>query len=238
MTDNPQQYDAAVVDLVAGFRQLSTKFLDKLGVRDSSAGHRIHQMAEELIRWFQGFPEPLRLLSRLKTHHEDSFTHSVNVCLLTAIQAAQANLEEEVREAALAGLLHDVGKVSVPTGVLDKKEALTRTEAAQISVHSVAGARLLSALADTPRLVTVGAWEHHLHHDGTGGYPRPTRCSSPHPVSQMIAMADFFDALTSRKPYRTEQPRERVMEMMREREGQLFHPILLQNFTGLMVSLT
>lgn len=237
MTESGQMFDADLRELGTEFNRLATGFLTKLGVRDSSAGHLIHDKAGDLLNWFHGFPQPLRLLSRLRTHHPESFSHSVNVCLLTAMQVEQANLPEEVREAALAGLLHDVGKVTVPVEVLDKKDALSRSEAAKISIHSVAGARSLAAMPELPRLVVVGAWEHHLHHDGTGGYPRPTRCRSPHPVSQMIALADFFDSLTTWKPYRQEQPRDRVLQMMQEREGRVFHPELLQGFTALIGSL-
>jgi HD-GYP domain-containing protein (c-di-GMP phosphodiesterase class II) len=237
MTGGEQVFDSDLRELGTEFNRLATGFLDKLGVRDRHAGHWIHDKAGDLFSWFQGFPQPLRLLAQLRSHHPDSYSHSVNVCLLTAIQVEQANLPEEVREAALAGLLHDVGKVSVPAAVLDKKEALSRTEAARISVHCVAGARSLATMPDLPRLVVVGAWEHHLHHDGTGGYPRPTRCRSPHPVSQMISLADFFDSLTTWKPYRPEQPRDRVLQMMREREGRVFHPELLQGFTALIESL-
>jgi len=237
MTGKGQSDNADLQVLGAEFNRLSLSFLQKLNTGDSGADQKIHDKAADLYGWFCGFPQPLQLLTRLRTHHPDSFTHSVNVCLLTALQAGTLDLpEEDAREAALSGLLHDVGKIAVAAEVLDKVAPLTRQEAAKISVHSVAGARSLASMPGLPKLVLVGTWEHHLHHNGKGGYPRSTRSRVPHPVSQMIALGDFYDSLTTPKPYRSEQPRDRVLRMMLEREGQVFHPLLLKNFLGLMES--
>jgi len=213
------------------FRQRSHGFLSKMGAWECCAGRSIQDLAADLVVWFGRFPDATKLLFRLNDHHADSFTHCANVCLLAAMQAAHRGLShDDVREVALAGLLHDVGKIAVPTDVLDKEAPLTRQEAARISVHSVAGARVLAGVSGLPGLVLVGAWEHHLHHDGKGGYPRPSRNRVPHGVSQMIALADFFDALTTPKPYRTAQPLDLVLQMMREREGRIFRPDLLHSF--------
>lgn len=229
----------ALEELNTEFQRLARDFLSKLNAWDSGAGEAIQDLAAGLSVWFREFSQPMQLLSRLRTHHPDSFTHSVNVCLLTALQASTADLPpDDIREAALSGLLHDVGKMAVPVEVLDKSAPLTRQEAARISVHSVAGARTLAAMPGLPRLVVVGAWEHHLHQNGKGGYPRPTRSLTPHPMSQMIALGDFFDSLTTPKPYRVEQPRDRVLQMMLKREGRVFHPLLLKNFLGLIESLS
>jgi HD-GYP domain-containing protein (c-di-GMP phosphodiesterase class II) len=235
MTDKAQGNDAGIQELGAEFTRLTASTLRKLETGNKGTGRYLHDKAANLFGWFNRFPQPLSLLERLRKHHPDSFTHSVNVCLFTVLQAEQIKLPpEDLREAALSGLLHDVGKLAVPTAVLDKEAPLTRQEAAKISVHSVAGARSLAAMPGLPRLVVVGIWEHHLHHDGRGGYPRPSRNRVPHPVSQMIALGDFYDSLTTPKPYRPEQPRDRVLRMMREREGRVFHPLLLKNFLGLV----
>lgn len=237
MTVNSPAGKTALEELESEFQKISRDFLGKINAWDSGTGDTIQDQAAGLAVWFRDFPKPIQLLSRLRTHHPDSFTHSVNVCLLTALQASAVDLPpDETRQAALAGLLHDVGKIAVPVEVLDKSAPLTRQEAAKISVHSVAGARALAAMPGLPRLVVVGAWEHHLHQDGKGGYPRPTRCNTPHPVSQMIALGDFFDSLTTPKPYRSEQPPDRVLQMMQERECRVFHRMLLKNFLGLMES--
>jgi HD-GYP domain-containing protein (c-di-GMP phosphodiesterase class II) len=220
------------------FAKHSRAFLGKISGWESSTGDSIQDIASGLAVWFREYPRPMDLLASLNTHHPDSFAHSVNVCLLTAMLARETGLEDDdVRDTSLAGLLHDVGKLAVPVEILDKEAPLTRQEAARISVHSVAGARSLAAMAGLPGLVVVGTWEHHLHHDGKGGYPRPSRNTIPHPVSQMIALADFFDSLTTPKPYRAAQPRDRVLDMMREREGRVFRPLLLRSFLGIIDSI-
>jgi len=235
--DQPDRLES-IEELDTEFRRHSLNFLNKFNAWDSGSGYAIHDKASKFFAWFREYPWPLELLSKLKTHHPASFTHSVNVSLLTGLQAERIGLPpEDSREAAFAGLLHDVGKVAVPAEVLDKKDPLTRQEAATISVHSVAGARALAAIPQLPRLVLVGVYEHHLHQDGAGGYPRPTRCRPPHPMSQMIALADFFDSLTTRKPYRGAQTRERVLGMMEKRRGTVFHPRLLDRFLELLSSL-
>jgi HD-GYP domain-containing protein (c-di-GMP phosphodiesterase class II) len=231
-------HQALLEELDTEFRRHSLNFLNKFNAWHSGSGYTIHDKASKYFAWFREHPLPLKLLARLRRHHPASFTHSIDVCLLTGLQSERLGLPmDEVLEAAYAGLLHDVGKVAVPVEVLDKKEKLTRPEAARISVHSVAGAQALAALPGLPHLLPVGAYEHHLHHDGAGGYPRPTRCRPPHPVSQIIALADFFDSLTTAKPYRREQPKERVLAMMEDRRDKVFHPRLLDQFHQLLASL-
>lgn len=238
MTVTEPQHTPPMEKLDSEYQRLAKEFLGKINAWDSGTGDTIQDLAANLTGWFKEFPRPMGLLSRLKDHHPDSFTHCVNVSLLTALQARSIDLPpQDIRQAALCGLLHDVGKLAVPTAVLNKVAPLTRQEAARISVHSVAGARSLAAMPGLPKLVVVGIWEHHLHNDGQGGYPRPTRCRMPHPVSQMIAIGDFYDSLTTPKPYRSEQASARVLSMMREREGRVFHPLLLKNFLWLMESL-
>src|SRR5205085_3124735 len=110
-------------------------------------------------------------LTALKKYDNYTFTHMVNVSILTMGQARALGIDGPLlREFGMAGLMHDIGKVRTPLEVLNKPDKLTDEEFTIMRKHVVDGAEILRGTPDVPALAPIIAFEHHLRIDGTG-YP-------------------------------------------------------------------
>jgi HD-GYP domain-containing protein (c-di-GMP phosphodiesterase class II) len=177
----------------------------------------------------------LRIVSPVKTHSEYTFAHTTNVTILSIFQAESLGMKGVIlHEVGLAGLLHDVGKMFVPTEILEKKEKLSDEEWVIIKNHTVYGSMYLSSIQDVPKLAVICAFEHHMKFDGTG-YPDTTRRDKvQHIISQIVSISDFFDALRTERPYRNSMEVPTIIGMMKEASGKDFNPMLVDNFIDTM----
>ena len=178
----------------------------------------------------------LRIVSPVKNYNEYTYVHAANVSVLTIFQAESLGMKGEIlHDIGLAGLLHDVGKMFVSSAVLDKQSKLDDKEWADMKKHPIHGALYLSKLQDVPPLTIIAAFEHHMKFDGSG-YPETRRCGrKQHIVSQMVAIADFFDALRTERPYRKPLDVPSIVGLMRAGVGKDFNPVLVDSF---LLSLT
>jgi len=173
---------------------------------------------------------PLSMLASLKTADEYTFTHAVNVGILTMSLAESIGFSGvHLRDIGTAALLHDVGKILVPEELLSKKGSLTGDERKIIENHALQGARQLMKIKDLPKLAILVALEHHMKCDGSG-YPYVKGKWKTNIVSQMISIADVFDALRTRRPYREPMSPEEVERILRRESGVSFNPFLLERF--------
>lgn len=174
----------------------------------------------------------LRVVSPVKSFSEYTYTHNVNVAVLAIFQAESLRLRNEaLHDIGLAGLLHDVGKMFTSREVLDKETRLTDKDWEEMRRHPVYGATYLASLPEVPKYALIAAYEHHMKFNGEG-YPDTRRKGRrQHLISQIIAIADFFDALRSEKPYRRAFEIPEIFAMMKEFSGKDFNPILVDNFT-------
>jgi HD-GYP domain-containing protein (c-di-GMP phosphodiesterase class II) len=173
----------------------------------------------------------LRVISPVKSFSEYTYVHATNVSIITLFQAEALGLKgEKLHDVGVAALMHDVGKMFVPKEVLEKPGKLNDEEWHQMKQHPAEGAKYLSALPDVPKLAMIAAFEHHMKFDGNG-YPGVRRTGSrQHIVSQMVAIADFFDALRTERPYRKAMDIATIIGLMREGAGKEFNPLLVNNF--------
>lgn len=144
------------------------------------------------------------LIRRLAVHDRYTAGHSVRVGCYAQLAAEQMELgPQQIREARLGGLLHDIGKLDVPEAILAFPGSLDSTQMAIIREHPMGGARRLLALSghfpELGSLATLVA-EHHERWGG-GGYPRNLQGQQIETVAQLISVADSFDAMTTRRAY-------------------------------------
>ncbi|MBR0368240.1 MAG: response regulator [Clostridia bacterium] len=126
-------------------------------------------------------------------------------------------------EIYMIGLLHDVGKIGVPDSVINKPSRLTEEEYAQIKIHPVLGDKILKKIQERPKLA-IGARWHHERYDGTG-YPDGLVGESIPEEARIIAVADAYDAMTSRRSYRGILPQAAVRSEIERGKGTQFDPV-------------
>ena len=176
----------------------------------------------------------LLALTTLKHYDNYTFTHMVNVSILTMGQARALGVDGPLlREFGLAALMHDIGKVRTPLEVLNKPDRLTDDEFAIMKRHTVDGAEILRTTPDIPALVPVVAFEHHLRIDGTG-YPATVKRSALNVGTMLCSIADVYDAMRSQRAYQQSFPSDRVLEVLKRNDGQQFDQHLVRRFAQLV----
>ena len=141
-------------------------------------------------------------LIRLKAHGDYACMHSVAVCALMAALARQMGFDDSQRQqAALAGLLHDVGKALIPSDILAKPGRLTDAEYTVVKGHPQHGFDLLTATGGIADAIKDVAHHHHERPDGRG-YPHRLAGDEISVLSRMGAICDVYDAITSNRPYK------------------------------------
>lgn len=191
----------------------------------------LEEIVVNFILTFRKEANILKLISPVKSFSEYTYTHATNVAVLSMFQAETLGVMDDLqRDIGIAALLHDVGKLFISKEILEKKGSLDEREWTEIKLHPLYGARHLSKIEGLPRLAPVVAMEHHLRYDGKG-YPKPSvDGKKQHFCSQTVAIADFFDALRSRRPYRRELEIKEVLTIMKKETQGVFNPVLLDNF--------
>jgi putative nucleotidyltransferase with HDIG domain len=174
-------------------------------------------VVEDITASLDRNPHALVSISRMRSKDEYTYYHSIAVCALMVNLARQLGFEEaRVREAGLAGLLHDFGKVVVPESVLKKPVALTDFEVALVREHPERGHAALKASGYSDVVLDV-CLHHHERVDGTG-YPRGLKGDEISLEAKMAAVCDVYDAVTSRRPYKAPAgPAESLAGMFQSR---------------------
>ena len=216
---------ALYVDSLSGagrFNETDLELLAAIGNQAGVAMHRVRLMGEL---------ETL-LLDTIKAiaatiDARDGYTHrhSERVAALTAQLSTELGLSEEERETAeLSALLHDVGKIAVPDSILNKPGKLTPDEFAEMQKHPLHGARILGNIQSaTIKAVLPGVQYHHEKWDGTG-YPEGLKGEGIPFLGRLLGVADFYDALTSARAYRSAMPTEEAIALIAKGAGSHFDP--------------
>jgi len=177
-------------------------------------------------------------LTTLRDYDEYTFTHSVNVCIFSVALGRKLGLSKlQLYDLGMAALFHDVGKSRVPLEVLNKEGGLTEDEWRILQAHPWLGVLTLFGLrgyGEIPYRGMIVAFEHHMKTDLTG-YPKSIRPRSLSIFSKVIAVADGFDAATSRRIYQTVpiQP-DQVLKEMWENPRRGYDPVVVKAFINLI----
>ena len=156
---------------------------------------------------------------------KDNYTkgHSARVAEYAKMIAARSGYsKEEQDEIYLMGLLHDVGKIGIPDQVINKPTGLTDDEYELIKRHPVIGSEILASIKDSPKLATGAKW-HHEWYDGSG-YPDGLKGEEIPECARIIAVADSYDTMSSRRSYRDVLPQDTIRQEFEKGRNIQFDP--------------
>jgi diguanylate cyclase (GGDEF)-like protein/PAS domain S-box-containing protein len=163
----------------------------------------------------------------LKSSRESQ--HSKRVSKLSEFIASKMNFSsKEVSRIRLAGILHDIGKISIPEHILNKTSTLNEVEWLQMKIHPETGYRILSTSSDFIDISTA-ILEHHERWDGMG-YPRGIKGEDISIQARIISIADSFDAMTQARPYKEPISEEQAIEEILTCAGTQFDPTIARVF--------
>lgn len=166
---------------------------------------------------------------------KDTYTngHSTRVAEYSKEIAKRAGLSEEMQnDIYMMGLLHDVGKIGIPDAIINKPARLTDEEYSIIQNHPVMGAKILKNITEFPKMCTGARW-HHERYDGKG-YPDGISGEDIPLEARIIAVADAYDAMSSRRSYRDVLPQAQVRNEVEKGKGTQFDPIFAEIMLSMM----
>jgi HD-GYP domain-containing protein (c-di-GMP phosphodiesterase class II) len=176
-------------------------------------------------------------MTALRDHDEYTFTHSVNVCIFSVALGKKLGLDrQQLYELGLGALLHDVGKMRIPKEVMNKTGDLTSEDVDTLRLHPVEGLMAIFGMGeflDLPLRPMLMVYEHHMKIDLTG-YPRVLRPRRPTILPRIVALADGFDAATTKRVYQAVPwTPDRVLREMRDSTERGFDPLLVKAFISM-----
>jgi putative nucleotidyltransferase with HDIG domain len=163
---------------------------------------------------------------------KDQITHGhirrVQVLATGLARAMGVNDESQLRAVEAAALLHDMGKLAIPEYILNKPGPLSTAEFNKMKLHASVGADILSAI-DFPYPVVPIVRHHHENWDGSG-YPDGLSGSEIPMGARILSVVDCYDALTSDRPYRPRLPDQDALNILVQRRGKMYDPLIVDTF--------
>lgn len=207
-------------EICARSREAVIEMFSEVRMGRAIEAEQAQALVEEIMQSVARQPEALISIARIKAVDEYTYMHSVATCGLMIALGRKMELDEEsLREAGMAGLLHDVGKAGIPDAVLNKVGRLTEDEWQIMCGHPEAGAKYLAGANQASERVIDVCLHHHEKTDGSG-YPHRLKEGEISLFASMGAVCDVYDATTSDRPYRKGwDPAEAVRKMAEWSKG-------------------
>ena len=221
---------------IQGYCEKGDKFdqlllLIESGIKSIAQMNEIKKINKELENAYLESIETLRYTVEAK----DTYTrgHSDRVSEFSVLIGKKVNLsEEELRLLKIGGLFHDIGKIGVPDSILLKESKLTEDEYSEIKNHPSIGAHILSTASIFKDMIPI-VKHHHERYDGHG-YPSQLEGKAIPYLARIAAIADSFDAMTSKRTYRDSLPLDTVMAEFERCKGTQFDPELTDVFLNIL----
>lgn len=228
---------------IQGYCEKSDKFdqvllLIESGVKSVAQMREIQRINAQLTDTYEklekAYLESVETL-RYTVEAKDPYTrgHSDRVSAYSVLIGEKLGLsEDDIKTLKIGGLFHDVGKIGVPDAILQKDSKLTDDEYSEIKNHPSIGAHILSTASIFKDIIPI-VKHHHEKYDGTG-YPSKLKGEEIPYLARIAAIADSFDAMTSRRTYRNSLPLETVIAEIRRCKGTQFDPEIADVFLDML----
>lgn len=191
---------------------------------------KIRSSVKSCVKSIVTNPNALIWLGRLRTKDNYIAEHCLNVGILAIAFGRHLDMsQDELEMLGMCGMLHDVGKLEVDQGILDKPARLSEEEFAVIKEHCRLGKEILSKDDNMPKEVIEAAFGHHERIDGSG-YPRGVRANSLNLYTRMISIVDTYDAITTNRCYDKSRSATEAIKILFSCRNTQFEPILVEKF--------
>ena len=228
---------------IQGYCEKSDKFdqlllLIESGIKSVAQMQEIKRINDELSDTYEklekAYMESIQTV-RYTVEAKDTYTrgHSDRVSEYSVLIGEKIGLnEEDLRRLRIGGLFHDVGKIGVPDNILQKNGKLSDDEYSEIKNHPTIGAHILSSASIFQDIIPI-VKHHHERFDGRG-YPGQLKGEEIPYLARIAAVADSFDAMTSRRVYRDSLPINVVIEEIEKNKGTQFDPNVADAFLDIL----
>jgi len=236
-----------VVMKSSAIQHLDTLFQHK----NEASADVINQALQDTRKTVENFVEMLKdynlqdiheLIGHLSFHDFYTYDHSINVSmysiLIYKLFVPDAD-HEMVVNAGMGGFLHDIGKIKIPNRIINKVGKLTDVEFNEIKKHPDYGYEFLCmpGIVSPPgaqiEKIKAVVYQHHENYDGTG-YPRKMSGGQIEFLARVCAVADFFDAITTKRSYAEALPVEEALDLMKKSSGKKLDPLIFDKFLSHM----
>jgi len=192
----------------------------------------VRDLVELLIHRVARSSAALAQILAVKQYENLTYCHSVNVAMIGLLLGRRLGFDEPTMAALVeAALLHDIGKTRVPLEILKKPGALDRRERRTIEAHTRLGAEILVAIEGVRPLTPTVALEHHRSVTGLG-YPDLGDRAIPHPLTQIVSVADTYEAITGARSYRAPSLPQEACLILARVAGQQLNTALVKAFVS------
>ena len=198
------------------------------------AGKRINAVVENMVSLTMKDHTTLLGLAMIKDYDNYTFNHSVNVGILALSLGASLGMDREaLRDTNTAGLLHDIGKTRIDKNILNKPGKLSAEEYEQMKKHAEKGAEIVDKMKDIHPRVAEAVLGHHIKYNRSG-YPEWAKEKSFNNITELVAVADCYDAITTVRTYSMPTMPKAALDIMHRLAGTSLNRELVEKFVEMM----
>lgn len=219
LNDPTTSQERKIATLLNLTEQNMTEILMQANVEEKTAAST-RAVVKNYVDFLIGNPQSLAIILKLVSHGEYLYYHSIAVSIFSMfIAKASGQFNRKTFELlAMGGFLHDIGMANVPKEIMDSPNELTETEWEKIHDHTTAGLRMVENTPNIPDEVRYIIYQHHERPSGRG-YPNGIYGTTIYHPAKVVAVADAFSALISKRPFRAAYTVEQAIEILKEEHG-------------------
>jgi len=200
------------------------------GTKGTLPLHEVEEVVKNFISDIKDNADAYLNLLDLYHFSDYTYTHSINVATISVLLGVSMNLSfEKIRTAGIAGLLHDIGKIMLPEAIVEKPSDLTDEEWKIMKNHPVYSYNIIKAEKSFGKIIENAILLHHENYTGNG-YPFGINYEKQNIFSHILSLADVFDAMTSKRPYKEAFSFNETFAFFMENSGKKFNPAVAQIF--------
>ena len=197
--------------------------------------HSVTDVLEQVIEQISSNHDAVVSVFNLEHICQYNYQHSVNVAVLSVLIAREMGLQDKLPELGMAALFHDIGNMFVPQSILNKPDYLDDKEFEKIKRHPVLGYDYLKDIVGLSELVCQTALYHHERYGSPYGYPGHKSGLGIPLYARIVAVADSYDAMVSKRPYREALPPDEAARMIRCLSGSYYDPCVVNAFAKVKI---